>query len=253
VAKDLTREALWEALHARRTYATTGERILLDVTVDGHAMGESYESADEVKIDVAAEGTAPIEQIDVLRGADVIHRWTPQPAPAGAGGLLRLLWGGTQQCGTARKQRVVWDGSLSVDGGTVEVVAPVGFQTPLDVVRQTAAERIEWKSVTAGNEMGLLLRIDGEADAPCRFDSGPGCFEFRLGEVRSGERRYSAGGFSRQVSLGPAPNPSGPRQARLSLADTPENEGVFPYWVRVIQVDRQKAWSSPVYASRGGA
>ena len=35
-AKELTRDALWEALWARRTYATTGKRILLHVCSKGH-------------------------------------------------------------------------------------------------------------------------------------------------------------------------------------------------------------------------
>ncbi|MEQ8786942.1 MAG: DUF3604 domain-containing protein [Pirellulaceae bacterium] len=253
MARELTREGLWEALHARRTYATTGERILLEVTVDGHAMGESVEVGDRPKIEVLVEGTAPIEQIDVLRGAEVIHSWTPALDVAGSDDderLLRLLWGGTTECGTARQQRVVWDGSLEIDGAELEVVAPIGFQTPLDIVDQSTPGRVAWKSVTAGNEVGLLLRIRGEPDAKCRFAAAPGCFEFRLGDVQSTPRTFSAGGFSRHVSIGPAPNSSGSRQFRHSHVDSLQEPGDFPYWVRAIQVDRHKAWSTPVYASR---
>ncbi|MFQ6052786.1 MAG: DUF3604 domain-containing protein, partial [Candidatus Bathyarchaeia archaeon] len=43
-APELTREALWEALWSRRCYATTGERMILWVEVDGHVMGEELET-----------------------------------------------------------------------------------------------------------------------------------------------------------------------------------------------------------------
>jgi len=58
-ATDLTREGIWEALRARRTYATTGERILLSVTVDGQPMGSEFDTDGEPrctpKSEVAAE------------------------------------------------------------------------------------------------------------------------------------------------------------------------------------------------------
>jgi hypothetical protein len=39
LAKELTREAVLDALRARRCYATTGPRVLLEFTVDGAPMG----------------------------------------------------------------------------------------------------------------------------------------------------------------------------------------------------------------------
>lgn len=42
LARDVNREALFEALRARRTYATRGERIALSLDVDGRLMGEVY-------------------------------------------------------------------------------------------------------------------------------------------------------------------------------------------------------------------
>lgn len=42
----LTRESLWEAFHERRCYATTGERIQMDVSVAGTAMGGEVDVGD---------------------------------------------------------------------------------------------------------------------------------------------------------------------------------------------------------------
>ena len=73
-AKELTREALWEALLARRVYGTTGVRILLEFTINGHLMGEEITAEDELRIRASAAGTAPIVSLELLRCNEVIHR-----------------------------------------------------------------------------------------------------------------------------------------------------------------------------------
>ena len=42
----------------------------------------------------------------------------------------------------------------------------------------------------------------------------------------------------------------GPQNVDLSYQDTQPLAGTLPYWVRVVQVNRAKAWSSPVYVAR---
>lgn len=67
LASECTREALWEALLARRTYATTCEQILLDFTVNGAIMGSATRPAAEFTIRANVVGTDAIAQIDVIR------------------------------------------------------------------------------------------------------------------------------------------------------------------------------------------
>jgi hypothetical protein len=95
-AEELTREALYSALKARRCHATTGARILLDFRVDDVLMGAvASHRADrpEVKIQVKVTGTAPPERIWILRDNEVVYthlcdvpsvafRWYDLPAPA---------------------------------------------------------------------------------------------------------------------------------------------------------------------------
>jgi hypothetical protein len=74
-AADRTREAVWEALRARRTYATTGERILLDFRLSDHWMGEEITSSAlpaRLVFRFSARGTAPIDLVELLEnGAPV--------------------------------------------------------------------------------------------------------------------------------------------------------------------------------------
>ena len=105
-APALTREAIFDALHARRTYGTTGQRILLDFRVNDAPMGSeialeaplpepcagtSPECGERAaataalapRFDVTAHGTDIIEAVEILRysepdgGFRVIHDLRP--------------------------------------------------------------------------------------------------------------------------------------------------------------------------------
>jgi len=244
---ELTREALWQAIAARRCYATTGERILLHVEVDEHLMGSEFETRGEPLITISIEGTAAVEEVEILCVDEVLWSWRPEPAAID--GDLRVLWSGTEQRGTASDQRAVWDGRLEVRRGSVRACRAVGFVSPEDRFTLADAHNLSWTSVTAGNRMGLILQLDG-SDALCRFESGPASFEFTPDLVRQTPLVVDAGGVNRRVMVGPAPDEDAPRHLDLSWRDTRPVDGVCPYWVRVTQVDQQRAWSSPVYVTR---
>jgi len=61
-----TRKAILEALRARRCYATSGAKILLDVHVAGFPMGSELEIEGPVEVHVRALGTTDIERIELM-------------------------------------------------------------------------------------------------------------------------------------------------------------------------------------------
>ncbi|MFW5858235.1 MAG: DUF3604 domain-containing protein, partial [Planctomycetota bacterium] len=69
LAPALTREDVFDALRARRCYATTGERILVDFAVDGEPMGGTIRRAPGTTLSVAVtvRATALINRVEVLR------------------------------------------------------------------------------------------------------------------------------------------------------------------------------------------
>ena len=207
LAADLTREALWEAMAARRCYATDGPRIRLAVTADGHSMGSEYETDGCPLVAIEAEGTAGIEQVDVLCGTEPLWTWRPAGTTAGA---VRVLWGGTERHGGAPEQRVSWKGRFTVEDGRIAGMEPVALVTPFDRVEQTGARTVRFDTVTAGNRMGMCLEIEGGPSTSCRFESGPATFGFALSRVRNQPMTVEAGGASRHVIAGPAPAPDLP-------------------------------------------
>ena len=77
-AKALTRDALWQALYARRCYATTGVRMIIRFRVGDHVMGEGIELPDPSElrqraVSVQVLGTNTIESVSLLRNNEIIH------------------------------------------------------------------------------------------------------------------------------------------------------------------------------------
>jgi hypothetical protein len=66
-AEELTREAIFDAILRRHTYATTGERIVLDFRIDGHFMGDRYRAVGQPEIEVAVVGTDELEFVTVVK------------------------------------------------------------------------------------------------------------------------------------------------------------------------------------------
>ncbi len=247
VAEDLTLDSLWDAFHQRRTYGTTGARIILSVDVNGHPMGDEFETSDPPRIRVNVEGTAPIEYVELLRGTDVIHRWDIADRHEPSDRKLRVMWSGTQERGTARRQRAVWDGTLEVDGEILDA-SSLGFQSPLDALRHEG-RRLSWKSITAGNDAGVIVTLNNEW-TKAKFTSDPATFEFAPDDLVASAKLVAAGGYDRRVSVSWAPKDNGPTHADLEFEDVSPATGWCPYWVKVVQVDRERAWSTPVYVTR---
>lgn len=78
VAPELTREAVFEALYNRYCYGSTGARILLSFTLNGHPMGsELHEERDRIerRLDVSVIAEDEISELIVIRNGTVIRRW----------------------------------------------------------------------------------------------------------------------------------------------------------------------------------
>jgi len=79
-ARELTREAIFEAIRRRSVYATSGERIILDFHVNRIPMGgelklESSEVPRTLNIQVC--GTRKLQKIEIIRNGKVAHTERP--------------------------------------------------------------------------------------------------------------------------------------------------------------------------------
>ncbi|MDF1515096.1 MAG: DUF3604 domain-containing protein, partial [Anaerolineae bacterium] len=72
IAKELTREGLWEAFQSRRVYGVTGDRIHLNFSVNDNPMGSVLPYADHRKIIVNVKCLDALDRIEILRNGRVI-------------------------------------------------------------------------------------------------------------------------------------------------------------------------------------
>jgi len=243
-AEELSREGLWPAFKARRCYGTSGARILLDVEVDGHGMGEEYATDTCPQLHVRVEGTAAIERVDVFCGIEVVHTWQVAALDERR---LRVLWGGAEVEGTAGAQRVFWQGSLRAKTGRIAAVRPIGTQSPYDEIEQVDDQCVRFNTATGGNDMGFSCSWADLGELS--FTSGPIAFSCDADTVLKEGLTQLAGGASKRVQLGKAPMENAARSIELSWGDERPLKEQRAYWVRVVQVDQEKAWSSPVYVA----
>jgi hypothetical protein len=78
-APRLDRDTIFDSLRNKRAYATSGERIFLDVRVNGRFMGEEFFVRKKSrKVEMKAVGTAPIVEVDVIRNGRSVRKWVPK-------------------------------------------------------------------------------------------------------------------------------------------------------------------------------
>lgn len=68
VADSLDRDSLWQALETRSGYATTGDRIFIEIEAGGHAMGEIADLGTCFALKITVHGETELERIDLIVG-----------------------------------------------------------------------------------------------------------------------------------------------------------------------------------------
>jgi len=76
-AESLTRRDLFAALYARRTYALTGARIVLRMTVNGAPMGFEIPLVDEAQIRVDVFAPGEIRKVEIMRNTRLLRQFGP--------------------------------------------------------------------------------------------------------------------------------------------------------------------------------
>ena len=265
---EVTLESFFEAMRARRFFATTGARIVAKVNVLGHGIGSQFSTRELPVIDIDVIGTAALESVELFRNEECVGRW--DEAPEGQAGRVRVLWqGGSRQTSYSG---VVWDGTVTVHGGRITDTSTLRFDSPRSHVVDANDNRVRFHAWGCGYRMGLELDIEGdestriEVAVATRTITGPAFGEFgstgprrislapaeratvmgRLGELAKSTRTIDLGVRDRQLDLGLAPR-HGESQAHFTIHDQQPQPGINPYWVRVVQVDQEMAWTSPVW------
>ena len=267
-ASALTLEAVLDAIQARRCYATTGARIVAALTSDGHPMGAAYTTDMAPEIGVSVWGTGPVEQVEVNRGLNLIHRHDLHLRPLP--NRIRILWQGASR--QSSYSAVVWDGCLRVGGGSISGVTTLRFDSPRSHVSSLGTNELRWHSWTCGYVAGVAFDFTGGPDAriellvsstavtgarfgghgeapPQRMSFAPADrvrLEVTHADLLDRPRAIDLGILDRKVSVELAPE-LGPERVEFTFRDPSPAPGIHPYWLKVVQADMEMAWTSPVF------
>jgi len=189
-------------------------------------------------------GTDNIEKVELFAGGALAAQFPATPQQESD--RIRITWGGARIRGRGRI--ATWDGELEIQGGTITDAQGYAFDSAAEGITHTSANRVQWRSTTAGDADGVILRLDAADDAVLRFKTPIIQAEFSVGDVRKGPVVKEAGGVGLRMQAECPPRTYGP--LKWKLIDGVARKGPVPYYIKVTQRDGGAAWSSPIYVQR---
>ena len=272
IASELTRDAVFDCLRKRHHFATTGNRLHLDVSVkfpggamcwqrdpavfddvptssvDTAQMGDivSYQGTTvDLKFEIVA--SSPIEKVEVRNAMRPVAIVRPYSVDA-VGSRVRVLLSGADRRGKGSRSR--WRGLATVSGARIDRFAAVAAWNPELPCRLVDERTVEFQSRTAGNMMGFDLWLAEESGATLEIETNHGNAKLALSDIGHDESRTELGGLDRHIRVMRLPdeNPHLTLHGTISVPIAPDGDN--PLWICVTTEDAHQAWSSPVYVIR---
>jgi len=259
-AESGSRDAIWNAIQNRRTYALTGDRIDLRFSVNDTCMGGICppDETREIRVDVVAGDC--IDYIDILHNNRIIHRESVIPRPALEGHFkvyVEMGWG--EQSGAFD-----WDVSLSVKNGKLHDIEP-RFRgiSPTEgnhdgdfayTSLNYGENHVHLKTKTLPNPSlhtpgteGFSIEIEGTPETVLFMMINGKQEELCLRDLMTGSRTFYTGGFVSPALCLHQAVPQSDYQHHFTFTHTNLTSERDWYYVRVRQRNNQWAWSSPVW------
>jgi hypothetical protein len=260
--------SLFEAIRARRTYAASGDRIVLEATLNGKPMGAEVPYAAEREIDVRVEGQDPVEMVELLRNGRVIqrhfpedHRTGPLRLPGRAKCRIRYGWGPWGQL--ALDRICEWDLSIRIQGGTFERAsgcfqhAPFGeaLRDKLTMISPTEL-RLQSPTTRPGGyredpTKAIVIDLEGRPEAELVVELRQPVAQTVVAKLRDLVEnnvvtitgRFPSESFIIERLVGPSES-----NARIRWQDRrPRGAAADYYYVRARQLNGHVAWASPIW------
>ncbi|CAK8991713.1 Uncharacterized protein TC_0708 [Durusdinium trenchii] len=151
-AEDLSAESLFTAFRQRRTYAATGDRIALEVALNGQPMGSHLEAVADRQFDVRVEGFDALASVELIRNGRVIERHFPEDDVQGLASLpgrakcrVQYGWGPWGQLDLSKI--CDWDLSLRIEGGRFVQAWSCFQSSPFDEGRRDTMRAVDDREI----------------------------------------------------------------------------------------------------------
>ncbi len=272
LARELTRDGLFEALRRRHHYATTGCRAHLDTRVrferpaelfgDDPAMGgqvvdqvsearmgdilRSTDDSVTFEIDVATQ--APIERIEIRNRMQVLETWRPY-TQEDLGRRVRIVWEGSEYRGRGRQ--TVWDGTATLTGNRFDSFSPLNQWNIDKPLRLAGPGQLAWVALTTGGFGGADVLLADARAGKLAIDTPLVKAEVDVAAVGLEDHVLdTGGGIQRRMRLFRLPERNAARTARLTRRIPRSAAGEDALYVCITLEDGHRIWSSPTYLLR---
>ncbi len=169
LADELESGAVAKALRARRTFATTGERLVgLACTEEGALQGDDTKVAAgrDIKLKYAVYGAAGFSSIEAwdADGCILQRNLRTETAEASSGvpsQVLVVKWGGARLYD--RYREAVWNGTIAISGANIESIQPFGgvLNVPEEEVTLASDTGVTFHTRTSGDSDGVIIKFSG--------------------------------------------------------------------------------------------
>jgi hypothetical protein len=273
----LDRDGIWRGMKERATYATSNAtRPVVKMSVDDKRVGEAVATGVIPTIKARVLGTAAIDHVDVIHNGQVEYRrdyLTPRPNDPTA--IQVMFHTPTETPGDevmSPRGGVGWGGWIEITGGKIASIEPLNVDHFTDQFHQVDAQRIWFTCRTRGDFDGVLIRLaQSPADTQVRVivssltgsAGGTGASgnvtwpagvpqrtplheaTFKLNDVaqKQGEFKLAPNAFvyARKARA------NGAWDVAFSYRPTKAPAQDDYYYLRVVQIDGEAAWVSPIW------
>ena len=272
LAAENTPDGIFDGLRDRATYATTGERIIVDATLNGVGMGQEQADTRERAINCTVNGTAAIDSIDVIKNGTVVYtqRYL-KSAEVGAETQVQISFEASTD---VPGERVVprgdrpWKGVIRVEGAELAAYEEPWFRHPGTYKSRIDGGQLHFEMHTRGRNTALVLKlreatpntkiiVDMETTRERPGSGGyqripqrlpPKSETFRLGDLGGDvdRREYQVLEHTDALSVQLVQS-DGALDRHFTYTDKDSPKAGDYYYLRVRQIDGAAAWSSPFW------
>ncbi|TBL79017.1 hypothetical protein [Paenibacillus thalictri] len=271
LATEKTREGIWEAIQARRTYAVTGDKMQCGFRLNGADMGSEVQVSGERNLQLDIKGCDRFDKIVVyknLRPWKTVAGESLRVAAGSAAGTYKVRvemgWGDA-------KDGYFWQGQTSVQGGKLasvetcfrgrSVLAPTPDmkdnpnmnELHNELVSQTENE-VTWTCTTFKNPTtlhshtaALILEIEGDVSTVVEVTLNGKTMSASIGELLLGSRSVHLKPHNSEAFVLHRAVPEAEYTFSGEWIDTEKEAETDVYHVEIRQVNNQYAWISPIF------
>ena len=271
LAPERSRNAIFDGMRARRTYATTGDRMILDVRLNGGRMGERVDYSEERRLTGRVIGTAPIDTVTVFKNDGEILQQDYLTDDVGESARLMLAFASDatpKHRGDAPRGWRHWRGRLRLEGGRIVSARGMDFVNPNAQSLIEEANSYLFATISRGDASPIELVVEDLTDDAAlvleleeALETGSAPPFYRTHQVTPGGTfRLPLADIENGMLVVEAPAPDytdaimlrrivedGLRDISFELTDTDDPRQGDYYYVRVRQANDAAAWSSPIW------